>query len=403
MAKKAVTDHLGNKFSSITEMCKYWGVNHSTFCCRIKKNLSLAEALTGPKKVVTDHLGNNFESVKEMCEYWGVNQNTFSLRLQKKLDLAEALTGPKKTVADHLGNLFISIEEMCKYWGVDSCTFRNRLKKGLTLTEALTGPKKVVIDHLGNEFGSIEEMCEHWGVPYITFKGRIREKWTMEKALTTPVMGRYEVEYNGVHYNSARQLALALGISVNRIIYYLNKGKSVDDIIKLSTRNKPVEYNGRNYESLKELAKAFGISYGTFTSRRHCKKSLDEALQSSERPYSIACTDLLGVTYSSIKKLSEAWRISAATVKRRIKGGFDIEVIITAKDTTQLNHIDLDGKAYYKVQWSQDLVTARQIVEYYRPDLIEAYDKNNPTGKWNPVLKENQSNQEENKDGRSDI
>ena len=57
-----------------------------------------------------------------------------------------------------------------------------------------------------------------------------------------------------------------------------------------------------------------------------------------------------------------------------------------------LIHIGLDGKAYYKVQWSQDLVTARQIVEYYRPDLIKAYDKNNPTGKWNPIIKENQNN-----------
>lgn len=277
---------------------------------------------------------------------------------------------------------------MCEYWGVNQTTFSLRLQRKLGLAEALTGPKKTVTDHLGNEFSSVEEMCEHWGVPYITFKGRIGEKWTMEKALTTPVMGRYEVEYNGVHYKSIRQLAIALGISVNRVRYYLSKGKSVDDIIELNTRNKPVEYNGKTYESLKELAKAFGVSYGTFSSRMHFKKSLDEALQINERPYSTACTDLLGVTYSSIKKLSKAWGVSEATVKRRIKGGFDIEVIITARDTTQLIHIGLDGKAYYKVQWAPDIVTARQIVEHYRPDLIEAYDKHNPTGKWNPIIKE---------------
>ena len=96
-----------------------------------------------------------------------------------------------------------------------------------------------------------------------------------------------------------------------------------------------------------------------------------------------------GFRYSSISRFSKAWRIPQSTIRTRFKEGFDIEVAIITRDRLVLRHIGLDGKAYYKVQWSPDLVTARQIVEYYRPDLIEAYDKNNPTGKWNPVIKEN--------------
>ena len=119
--------------------------------------------------------------------------------------------------------------------------------------------------------------------------------------------------------------------------------------------------------------------------------------------FDITSTNILGTIYGSVKNLSTAWGIDESTIRNRLKKGFDIEITVISNNDMSLIHIGLDGKAYYKVQWSQDLVTARQIVGYYRPDLIEAYDKNNPTGKWNPVLKENQNNQEENKDGQSDI
>ena len=103
-----------------------------------------------------------------------------------------------------------------------------------------------------------------------------------------------------------------------------------------------------------------------------------------------------GFRYSSISRFSKAWRIPQSTIRTRFKEGFDIEVAIITRDRLVLRHIGLDGKAYYKAKWAPDLVTARQIVEHYRPDLLDAYDKNNPTGKWNPVLRENTDKQEEN-------
>ena len=36
------------------------------------------------KKIsVTDHLGNQFESISQMCKHWGVRHNTFKLRRNK--------------------------------------------------------------------------------------------------------------------------------------------------------------------------------------------------------------------------------------------------------------------------------------------------------------------------------
>ena len=263
--------------------------------------------------------------------------------------------------------------------------------------------KKAVTDHLGNRFNTIKEMCEYWGIPYITFNKRMRKfKWTLDRALTTPVKPIYELVYNGVQYKSIRQLAMAIGINEEYIGYHLHRGKTIDDIIALKNKT-IVEYGGNTYNNLKELAKDYGINYPTFINRIHSKKSLDEALQHRTLMFDITSTNILGTVYGSVKNLSTAWGIDESTIRNRLKKGFDIEITAISNNDMSLIHIGLDGKAYYKVQWAQDLVTARQIVGYYRPDLIEAYDKNNPTGKWNPVLKENQNNQEENKDGRSDI
>ena len=68
MATTPCTDHLGNKFESITSMCKHWGIGLRTFQYRMKQGLTLEQTLTTPIKdlTVTDHLGNKFESKKAM-------------------------------------------------------------------------------------------------------------------------------------------------------------------------------------------------------------------------------------------------------------------------------------------------------------------------------------------------
>ena len=78
---KTVRDHNGAEFNSIAEMCKYWGISESTYRSRVRKGLSLKEALTKKvtttrtnntnSKVVMDHLGNIFRSEAEKKRYWG--------------------------------------------------------------------------------------------------------------------------------------------------------------------------------------------------------------------------------------------------------------------------------------------------------------------------------------------
>ena len=47
---KMITDHLGNKFNTIDDMCNYHNMHKSTYAHRIKTGMTLEQALTIPAK-----------------------------------------------------------------------------------------------------------------------------------------------------------------------------------------------------------------------------------------------------------------------------------------------------------------------------------------------------------------
>lgn len=67
---------------------------------------------------------------------------------------------------------------------------------------------------------------------------------------------------------------------------------------------------------------------------------------------------------------------------------YDIELIVTVPDLrgVRLHFIGLDGQARYKVPWSDEFQTTRQIIEHYTPDLLEIYDMAHPDGEWSPLV-----------------
>lgn len=95
-------DFRGNIFSSATSIAKEYGVSTST----ILKYLDMgrtSEEITyilfqKSKKVssIKDHLGNEFTTQSEMVEYYGVKPATFINRRRKGWSLEEALTGKRK-------------------------------------------------------------------------------------------------------------------------------------------------------------------------------------------------------------------------------------------------------------------------------------------------------------------
>lgn len=203
-----VVDHLGNKFKTDIDMCKHWNVPYKTFKSRIYRGSSLKRALTDPvgqrnSKFVTDHLGNKFNSIKEMCKHWGIPYNNLEIRLKQGWSLKDALEKPLKfsegntPVEDHLGNKFNSYQEMCNHWGISYPIFKYRiqrwdLKKTLETPIREKDSSLVVRDHLGNKFKNKREMCRYWGISHVTFYNRINRGWTLKETLETKTLSKQE-------------------------------------------------------------------------------------------------------------------------------------------------------------------------------------------------------------------
>lgn len=96
-----LVDMNGVKYKTLTAMCQAWGISVKCFVGRIERGWSFEEALSIPVDTsnsvkrhsrVSDHIGNKFTSVNAMCKYWGVNLGTYKYRVRHGLSVEEALT-----------------------------------------------------------------------------------------------------------------------------------------------------------------------------------------------------------------------------------------------------------------------------------------------------------------------
>lgn len=202
-------DHLGNEFSSMTQMAKHWGISNQLLSGRLSKGWDLEKALTTPNhgkpeiKTWTDHEGNTFSSMAQMAKHWNLSWSCVKNRLEKGIPLKDALTTPpgelkqtesRFTCQDHKGNKFRNHEEMCSYWDISVQLYHARRYDGWDMKRALETPSKRIgecIDHTGKHFDSRTDMLNAWGISAATFKGRMKAGWPLEKILTTPARQKH--------------------------------------------------------------------------------------------------------------------------------------------------------------------------------------------------------------------
>ena len=147
---REITDHQGRKFKTCTEMCEFWAVDLDAYTCRVHSlKWTKERALTTPVKTrvrrtlpTTDHQGQNFESFEELARHYAMCPDTLKKRLKRGLSLKEALTMPARrgqhvACKDHLGNVYYTFTDMCDFWGVKYSTFVARLNRGLSIEECL--------------------------------------------------------------------------------------------------------------------------------------------------------------------------------------------------------------------------------------------------------------------------
>lgn len=149
---KNIIDHKGNEFVSVSELCKHWNIGRSTFNARIKNGWPIEDALTTPCKKInstekqewTDHLGNKFESLNDMCKTYGVTHYTFRTRMQKLGWSLEDALNPNIAINnnetnDPFGNTFPTSRDMYNYYNITESIYKYRTQKAkMSPFEALT-------------------------------------------------------------------------------------------------------------------------------------------------------------------------------------------------------------------------------------------------------------------------
>lgn len=163
MNKKQCVDHNGKRYNSINDMCKAYGITRNMYESRKAKGCPL-EQILDPKKdssklfagvKCTDHKGQEFDSVRDMCNYYHISTGMYYKGIKDGISLERVLTGtvkeqPKTQIEelyrpelnvkckDHLNNKYDSITQMCAHYNILPDTYFARIQIGWSKEKALT-------------------------------------------------------------------------------------------------------------------------------------------------------------------------------------------------------------------------------------------------------------------------
>jgi hypothetical protein len=395
---KKYIDHLGNEYLSQKDMCNAYDIDPSTFRDRLKRGWSLEKALTSPITQIrlkedgisrpvkdltcNDHLGNTYSSFSEMCRAYGKASRTVRDRLKKGCDLQTALTAQYavsgETSTDHLGNTYLSFADMCRAYGKNPTTVKGRLKRGCDLERALTleyymsdtgyeRDKSECTDHLGNIYDNVADMCRHYGISANTYKARIRRGMDVKTALTSRnkvAVDKNVTDHLGNAYENYDEMAKVYGLAAQTIKNRLYSGMTLEQALTTPPKNPgntrtPGKYviNGKEYDNAGDIEREFGIKRSTFSRRLQQGMTPEEAVQSDvifHKPRNTKIIDHKGREFRNLYDACQFYKIPYGTVFARLKAGWTQEEALripgnigrsipTNKDPL----FELEGQQYY--------------------------------------------------------
>lgn len=121
-----------------------------------------------------------------------------------------------KSVSYH-GREYSSVLELCRDLGISLTAYYSRKRKGLPLTERARPRSEWLrkpVTAGGVEYESIEDFCTARGISRAAYYQALKDGRPLESIKPLNKIG---VDYDGVHYDSLAQAALALGVSVNKL------------------------------------------------------------------------------------------------------------------------------------------------------------------------------------------
>jgi len=190
---KPCMDHLGNNYTSKSEMASAYNLTLGVYNSRIRNGWTQEKALTIPigqgyksrlgVKVVVD--GIEYNNRREYARASGLN---FSAVASRAFRTGSVVLRKVDRVCDHLGNSFDTVQEMCDYHKQSYRLYHSRLHQGKSLECCLNPlPLKGYVDYLGNYHRTRSDCAKLYSMPHHIVSGRLKSGWTDREAMITPL------------------------------------------------------------------------------------------------------------------------------------------------------------------------------------------------------------------------
>lgn len=231
-------------------MCSAYGIPPRVYSNRLYSGWTIKQALTTPvqNQTVTDHKGNTFTSILNMCKHWNITKSAFYSRMDAGWTLEQALTKPvsdrKTKIKDHIGHEFESVIDMCRYHNINKRTYNTRKKAGWSLEKILTTPlrnnkQKTITDLYGNTFESILQMANAYNLNVDTVRANIlRNKSLVETLHIMPILSK-----STINLQFDNRLTIIKPVSDDNCLYFICKLDNHDIIM---TRDTIIRYCEEN-------------------------------------------------------------------------------------------------------------------------------------------------------------
>lgn len=186
------------KCMTASEWADELGIQRQTLLHRYYAGWSTEDMLTKPVEPYNHILPQNGiewngekKSIAAWARQYGLKEETVACRLRRGMTLEEALTkpvsGPTHMIA-YKGEVR-TIVSWAKEYGLDPNTVKYRLSRGYTIEEALTTPStgKALVKtyNIGGVEKTLTEWCKEYGKKYTTVKARLDRGMSLEDALKT--------------------------------------------------------------------------------------------------------------------------------------------------------------------------------------------------------------------------
>lgn len=354
-------DHENKVWCNLEEMCKYYNRPLGTFCYRYyQKGWNLKDALLVPeykseRNSVTDHLGNKFYSATEMCLFWNVSQTAYYERIGRHgMSIEKALTTPYKSriITDPEGNTFLNTVDMCIYHNMSDDLFKTRLRRGWTFEDALYKPIKpmkgrISIDHLGIEYPSFSSMCRAYNVARGVVQYRLKHNYTLKDALEIPTRRSWKSDFLNKYPDKANildnlpvtELTIRSRLKQNWNLYKavttpasLNNKKSSNSV-KIGNTFVVYDHENRQFNSVKDMCEYWGITTAMYHIRRKKGWSLEKILITPSRVkdrYNVR--DHENTLFDTLDDMCNFYHIPVTTYQyRKNKGWSTKQALLTPK------------------------------------------------------------------------